>query len=321
MITGLNPHHLERAGLASLFASVHEADMPSVSRLRRSALYVPATNEKALAKLSSLDCDVAIIDLEDSVAPERKETARARMREFVSGQDRGRREIVVRINALSSRWGGEDLMAARDCRPDAILLPKVDTPRDVLDANDALDETDAPASLTLWAMVETPKAMLNLGALAELGRDPSARLECFVAGTNDLVKETGVLATPDRRYLMPWLMQMVLAARAGGLDVLDGVSNDFRDPEAFTRECGEARAMGFDGKTLIHPAQIGPANAVFSPSGAEIAEAEEISRAFARPENAGKGAISLDGLMVERLHLEQAGRVLAKADALKERSR
>lgn len=295
--------------------------MPSSFRLRRSVLYVPATNEKALAKLPSLDCDVAIIDLEDSVAPELKGEARERVRDFFNGSERGKKEMVIRINALSSEWGSEDLLAARACGPDAILLPKVDTPRDVLDANDALDQMDAAASLKLWAMVETPKAMLNLGAIAELGRDPSARLECFIAGTNDLVKETGVLATADRRYLMPWLMQMVLAARAGGLDVLDGVSNDFRDAEAFAHECGEARAMGFDGKTLIHPAQIGPANAVFSPSEAEIAEAEEIAEVFAKPENAGKGAISIKGRMVERLHLEQAGRVLARTAAMKERGR
>jgi citrate lyase subunit beta/citryl-CoA lyase len=290
--------------------------MPSSHRLRRSVLYVPATNEKALAKLPSLDCDAAIIDLEDSVAPERKDEARERLRNFFREAMRGSRELVIRINALSSEWGSEDLLAARACKPDAILLPKVDTPRDVLDVNDALDDTDAPASLKLWSMVETPRAMLNLGAIAELGRDPSARLECFVAGTNDLVKETGVA---DRRYLTPWLMQMVLAARAGGLDMIDGVSNDFRDMEAFARECGEARAMGFDGKTLIHPAQIGPANAVFSPSEAEMAEAEAIREAFAQPENSGRGAISLNGRMVERLHLEQAGGVLARAAAMKER--
>ena len=290
--------------------------MPSSHRLRRSVLYVPAANNKALAKLPSLDCDVAIIDLEDSVAPERKDEARERLRDFFRQTERGRRELVIRINALSGKWGGEDLLAARACKPDAILLPKVDTPRDVLDANDALDETDAPASLEIWAMVETPKAMLNLGAIAELGRDPSARLCCLVAGTNDLAKETGVA---DRRYLTPWLMQMVLAARAGGLDIIDGVSNDFRDAEAFARECGEARAMGFDGKTLIHPAQIGPANAVFSPSEAEMAEAEAIRDVFAKPENSGKGAISLNGRMVERLHLEQADRVLARAAAIKER--
>jgi citrate lyase subunit beta/citryl-CoA lyase len=243
------------------------------------------------------------------------------MRDFFRGGACGGKEIVIRINALSGEWGAEDLLAARACGPDAILLPKVDTPRDVLDVNDALDEMDASSSLKLWAMVETPRAMLNLGAIAELGRDPSARLECFVAGTNDLVKETSVLATADRRYLMPWLMQMVLAARAGGLDMLDGVSNDFRDAEAFTRECGEASAMGFDGKTLIHPAQIGPANAVFSPSEAEVAEAEAIAATFAKPENAGRGAISINGRMVERLHLEQAGRLLARAAAIKERGR
>lgn len=294
--------------------------MPSTHRPRRSVLYVPATNEKALAKLPTLGCDAAIIDLEDSVAPEKKEAARERMRAFLGDMTDGSREIVVRINALSSEWGGEDLLAARACKPSAILLPKVNTPRDVLDANDALDEADAPASLKLWAMIETPKAILNLGAIAELGRDASARLVCFVAGTNDLVKETGILATADRRYLTPWLMQIVLAARAGGVDVLDGVSNDFRDLDAFTRECGEARAMGFDGKTLIHPAQIEVANAVFSPSAAEMEEAEAITRAFAQPENSDKGAISLDGRMVERLHLEQAGRVLARAAAMKERS-
>ncbi len=292
--------------------------MPSSLRLRRSVLYVPAANDKALAKLPSLDCDAAIIDLEDSVAPEQKEAARERLRGFMRKADFGRREIVIRINALSSQWGAEDLLAARACKPDAILLPKVDTPRDILEANDALDEMDAPDTLHLWAMVETPKAMLNLGAIAELGRDPGARLQCLVAGTNDLVKETGILPTADRRYLTPWLMQMVLAARAGGLHLLDGVGNDFRDLEAFAHECAEARAMGFDGKTLIHPAQIGPANAAFSPSEAEIAEAREISKAFASPGNAAKGAISLDGRLVERLHLDQAERVLAKAAAIKD---
>src|SRR5690606_24217546 len=163
----------------------------------------------------------------------------------------------------------------------------------------------------LWVMVETPKAMLNIGALAEFGRDRAARLDCFVAGTNDLIKDTGVLATPDRRYVMPWLLQMVLAARAGGLDILDGVSNDFRDLDAFARECAEGAAMGFDGKTLIHPAQIEPAKRAFSPSAEAIAEAMAIRAGFALPENAGKGVISIEGRMVERLHLAQAERLLA----------
>ena len=283
------------------------------SRPRRSVLYMPATNEKALAKLPSLACDCVILDLEDAVAPEAKADARERLRAFLTQNRPERVEIVVRINALSTEWGAEDLIAMRACRPHAILLPKIDTPRDVKEADEALDDMDAGRNLALWTMIETPKAMLNIGALAELGRDNATRLACFVAGTNDLVKDTGVRATPDRRYLMPWLLQIVLAARAGGLDALDGVSNDFRDLDAFARECAEGRNMGFDGKTLIHPAQIDPANAAFSPTGEEVREAQAIAAAFALPENAGKGVIRLDGRMVERLHLAQAERLLAKA--------
>jgi len=283
------------------------------SRPRRSVLYMPATNEKALAKLPSLACDCVIFDLEDAVAPEAKADARERLRGFLTQNRPDRVEIVVRINALSTEWGTEDLIAMRACQPHAILLPKIDTPRDVKEADEALDDMDAGRNLALWTMIETPKAMLNIGALAELGRDNATRLACFVAGTNDLVKDTGVRATPDRRYLMPWLLQIVLAARAGGLDTLDGVSNDFRDLDAFARECAEGRNLGFDGKTLIHPAQIDPANTAFSPAEEEVREAQAIVAAFALPENAGKGVIRLDGRMVERLHLAQAERLLAKA--------
>jgi citrate lyase subunit beta/citryl-CoA lyase len=179
-----------------------------------------------------------------------------------------------------------------------------------------LDDNLAPDDVKLWVMIETPKAMLNIGAIAELGRDPASRLACFVAGTNDLVKDTGVLATPDRRYLVPWLMQMVLAARAGGLDMLDGVFNDFRDLDAFALECAEAAAMGFDGKTLIHPTQIDAANNAFAPSAEAVAQARAVKAAFSLPENAGKGVIALNGKMVERLHLAQAEKLLAKAAAI-----
>ncbi len=282
-------------------------------RLRRSALFVPASNDRAIAKLASLNCDCVIFDLEDAVAPEAKAEARENLRSFFGARREGGPECIIRINPLTSQWGTEDLLAARACRPDAILLPKVDTPRDILDVDDMLDESDARPEMRLWIMVETAKAMLNIGPLAEFGRDRAARLECFVAGTNDLVKETGILETPDRRYLMPWLMQMVLAARAGGLDVLDGVSNDFRDLESFSQECAEGAAMGFDGKTLIHPAQIDTANRAFSPSRSALAEAEGIIAAFALPENAGKGVIALAGRMVERLHLAQAERLVARA--------
>jgi citrate lyase subunit beta/citryl-CoA lyase len=281
---------------------------------RRSVLYVPAVNDKALAKIASLACDAVVIDLEDSVAPAEKLAARENLKGIFA--NRPARETVVRVNALSSEWGMDDLLAAAACEPDGILLPKVDTARDVLEAGDALDDALAPETVKLWAMIETPKAVLNIGAIAELGRDPASRLDCFVAGTNDLAKETGVLATPDRRYLVPWLMQMVLAARAGGLDLVDGVFNDFRDVDGFVRECAEAASMGFEGKTLIHPAQIEAANAAFSPSPAGLAEARAIRDAFALAENTDKGVIALNGKMVERLHLAQAEKLLAKAAAI-----
>lgn len=281
-------------------------------RPRRSALYVPAVNDRALAKTGRLTCDVIIIDLEDSVAPCEKVVARRKLAAIFAARPQ-RAEMVVRINALSSEWGAEDLAAAIACKPDAILLPKVDTARDVLGAGDFLDEADEDAAIALWAMIETPKGLLNSATIAELGRDPASRLACFVAGTNDLAKETGVALTPDRRYFLPWLMQMVLAARAGGLDLIDGVYNDFRDTEGFSRECAEAANMGFDGKTLIHPAQIEAANAVFAPSQGAVAEARAIAAAFALPENRDKGVIALNGRMVERLHLAQAEKLLAKA--------
>ncbi|CDX26055.1 (3S)-malyl-CoA thioesterase [Mesorhizobium sp. ORS 3324] len=282
-------------------------------RPRRSVLYMPASNERALAKIASLACDAVIIDLEDGVAPADKVSARDRLAGILGTRAERRCEMIVRVNPLASEWGVDDLLAVAKAGPDGILLPKVTTPRDILEAGDLLDDNSAPDSVTLWAMIETPKALLNSGAIAELGRDPASRLACFVAGTNDLVKATGILATPDRRYLMPWLLQLVLAARAGGLDVIDGVANDFRDLEAFARECAEAAAMGFDGKSLIHPAQIEAANRAFAPSPEALAGARAIRDAFARPENAGKGVIALDGRMVERLHLAEAEKLLAKA--------
>jgi citrate lyase subunit beta/citryl-CoA lyase len=289
--------------------------MSDIHRPRRSVLYVPASNEKALAKVSALACDAVIIDLEDAVASEEKVSARDALRAFFARHAPGGPETVIRINALSGEWGADDLRLAGELSPDAILLPKVDTPRDILEAGDVLDDAAVPDEVKLWAMMETPRALINGGAIAELGRDRAARLSCLVAGTNDLVKETGVAATPDRRHLLSWLMQLVLCARAGGLDVLDGVSNDFRDLEAFGKECAQGAAMGFDGKTLIHPAQVAPANAAFSPSAEAIADARAVVSAFALPENAGKGVISIGGRMVERLHLSQAGKLLARASA------
>lgn len=280
-------------------------------RPRRSVLYMPASNERALAKIGSLACDAVIIDLEDGVAPAGKVLARDRVADVLAARPERRCEMVVRINPLASEWGIDDLLAVAKAEPDGILLPKIGTPRDILEAGDLLDDNFALDTVKLWAMIETPKALLNIGAIAELGRDPASRLACFVAGTNDLVKATGI--STDRRYLMPWLLQLVLAARVGGLDVIDGVANDFRDLDGFARECVEAAAMGFDGKSLIHPNQIEPANRAFAPSPEALARARAIRDAFSRPENAGKSVIALDGRMVERLHLAEAEKLLAKA--------
>ena len=282
-------------------------------RRRRSVLYMPAGNARALAKADTLDADTVIFDLEDSVDPAAKDDAREALRTFFRDTRPKRPECVIRINALAGPWGTEDLLAARACMPDAILLPKVDDAGDIRAAAEALAETDAPQTLRLWAMAETPRFLLNAAGIAELGRDPNNRLDCFVTGTNDLVKETGISAGQGRQYLQPLLTQIVIAARAGGLDAIDGVYNDFRDEDGFAGECAHGAALGFDGKSLIHPAQIGIANAALSPSPEEIASARAIADAFARPENAGKGVISLDGRMVERLHLAMAEKLLARA--------
>ncbi len=273
----------------------------------RSVLYVPAANQKALAKIADLAADAIILDLEDAVAPDQKAAARDNLVRLF--ENRPNKRLIIRINAMSTEWGADDLAVAKSCKPNAILLPKVDSPRDILETDDALDEIDAPKRIRLWAMIETPKAMMNIGAIAALGRDRAARLACLVAGTNDLAKDIGIRMTPDRRYLMPALSQMVMAARAGNLTVLDGVSNNFRDLDAFSAECSEGRNMGFDGKTLIHPAQIEPANRAFAPSEEDVAEAEAIVAAFAA--DPAQGVIQINGRMIERLHLAQAEKLLA----------
>jgi len=286
------------------------------SRPRRSVLYVPGGNERAIAKARTLACDAVIFDLEDSVAPDAKVEARENLRKLLGEPLGGGRETIIRINALSTPWGAEDLRAAQDLAPDAILIPKVEDPEDIAQIDEALDQTDAPETLRLWAMIETPKGIMNAGQIARASRTPGGRLDCFVTGTNDIVKETGVAPLPGRPYLSTWLMEIVLAARAYGIDVLDGVYNDFRDSEGFAIECAQGRAMGFDGKTLIHPGQIEAANRAFGIDPDKLEEARHIVEAFARPENARAGVISLDGRMVERLHADMAEKLIAKADAL-----
>ncbi len=286
---------------------------PSPPRLRRSLLSVPAINERALQKAPTLDCDGVIFDLEDSVAPARKAEAREMLQRFFSETPLEGRERIIRINALDAPEAQDDLETVLALSPDAVLLPKVTGAGDVADLHAWLEAAGAPPSLRIWAMVETPRAVLEIGAIAAERARNAGRLDALVIGLNDLRKETGVLPQPGRGFLVPWLMQVVLAARAYGLDAIDSVFNDFRDETSFDAECGQGRAMGFDGKMLIHPAQIAAANTRFGPGEAEIAEAQSIVAAFAAPEAAGLGVIDIGGRMVERLHLEQAERLMHKA--------
>ncbi|MGV1838241.1 HpcH/HpaI aldolase/citrate lyase family protein [Rhizobium rhizogenes] len=289
--------------------------------LRRSVLSVPAINRRALEKIAGLDCDAVIFDLEDSVAPEMKAEARENLRRFFAGPPPVGKERIIRINTLSSGFGADDLELVLALEPDAVLLPKVDGPQDVTVVSDRLAEADAPESLRIWAMIETPRGILNAASIAEAGRTPGSRLDCFVVGLNDLRKETGVLPQPGRAYLVPWLMQVVLAVSAYGLDAIDSVFNDFKDIEALDAECGEGRAMGFAGKMLIHPNQIEAANRHFGPDETAIAEAEAIIAAFSDPAAASLNVVNLGGRMVERLHLVQAERLVHKARLIAKRHR
>ncbi|NTH43048.1 CoA ester lyase [Agrobacterium rhizogenes] len=289
--------------------------------LRRSVLSVPAINLRALEKIVSLDCDAIIFDLEDSVAPEKKAEARENLKVFFAGPPPVGKERIIRINTLSSGFGADDLELVLALEPDAVLLPKVDGPQDVIVVSDRLAEADAPESLRIWAMIETPRGILNAAAIAEAGRTPGSRLDCFVVGLNDLRKETGVLPQPGRTYLVPWLMQVILAISAYGLDAIDSVFNDFKDMQALDAECDEGRAMGFAGKMLIHPNQIEAANRHFGPDETAIAEAEAIIAAFSDPAAASLNVVNLGGRMVERLHLVQAERLVHKARLIAKRHR
>jgi citrate lyase subunit beta/citryl-CoA lyase len=285
-------------------------------RPRRSALYMPGSNARALEKAKSLPADALILDLEDAVAPEAKEAARAQVCAAVKAGGYGGREVVIRINGLETPWGAADLEAAFGAAPDAVLVPKVGSGADIARVTERLGKAGAPERLRLWAMIETPLAILNIGAIAAAAREPGARLGCFVMGTNDLVKETRADLSKNRRPALYWLSAAVTAARAYGLDALDGVYNNFKDAEGFQRECLHGRALGFDGKTLIHPDQIVVANEVFAPPEAEVALARGIIAAFDRPENKGRGAITVDGRMVELMHAEAARRTVAIAAAI-----
>lgn len=285
-------------------------------RPRRSVLYMPGANERALEKAKTLHADSLILDLEDSVAPEAKVAARQNVCAAVKAGGYGRRELVIRVNAIETPWGMDDMRAAMSVAPDAILVPKVSQPGDIVTVAKVLADMGAPAKTRLWAMMETPRSILNVREIAALGADPESRLACLVMGTNDLLKESRARALHNRIAVVPWLAMSLVAARAYGLDILDGVYNDYRDDGGFRAECEHGRTLGMDGKTLIHPSQVAPCNEIFSPTEEEVTWSRTIIAAFAEPENAHAGVITVEGKMVERLHLVQARRMVAIAEAI-----
>ena len=283
---------------------------------RRTALYLPATNAKALAKARTLPVDVVILDLEDAVAPERKEEARAAALAAVKEGGFGERELIIRANGLDTPWAEDDLAAAVRSGADGVLVPKIGRPADIARCEDLL--RGAPADLSLWAMIETCTAILTLPVIAAAAE--GTRFAAMVLGTNDLAKEMRAALTPDRFAFLPILTSAVVAARAHGLVVLDGVCNDFQDIDRFEAECRQGLVLGFDGKTIIHPRQVDPCNSVFSPTAEEVQWAERIVAAFDMPEHAGKGVVQIDGRMVELLHLDEARRVRKTAAAIARRN-
>jgi citrate lyase subunit beta / citryl-CoA lyase len=288
-------------------------------RPRRSVLYMPGSNARAMEKARELAADAVIFDLEDAVAPDAKATARALIVEALKKGGFGHREVLVRINGLDTAWWRDDLAVAA-AGPDAVLVPKISTPEQLRDVAKHLVGVRADAKVRLWAMMETPLAMLNAREIAAAALEPGSRLAGFVMGTNDLAKDTRARILPGRAPMLPWLTTCVAAARAYGLDILDGVYNELGNAEGFAAECAQARDLGFDGKTLIHPSQIEPCNAAYAPAEAEVAQARKIVAAFAEPENAGKGVITVDGRMVELLHAEIARRTVALSEAIAARA-
>lgn len=286
--------------------------MTQTFRPRRSALYLPATNAKAMAKARTLPADVIIIDLEDSIAPEAKEEARAAALAAVKEGGFGTREVAIRANGLDTPWGMADLAAIATSGAQAVLVPKISGPDDIARCQAVL--ADGPPAMQLWAMIETCACVPVLFDIAAMAH--STRLSLFVLGVNDLAKEMRARQTPERTPFLPVLTMAVAAARANGVTVLDGVCNEFRDLAVFRAEAEQGLLFGFDGKSLIHPDQIGPCNDVFSPAEAELATARAVIAAFALPENAGKGVIRVEGKMTELLHLEQAQQLVAMAEAI-----
>ena len=285
-------------------------------RPRRSVLYMPGSNVRALEKAKSLAVDGVILDLEDAVAPDAKEVARKQVVDAVRAGGFGRREVFIRVNGVDTPWHADDLAAAAHAAPDAILVPKVSNPDTLELIGRRLLDMGTDHKTRVWAMIETPLALFNILAIAAEAKDSESRLAGFVMGTNDLAKDTRARLVPGRAPMLSWLSTCVAAARIYGIDILDGVYNDIGNADGFAQECRQGVEFGFNGKTLIHPSQIEPCNAAFSPSADEVAQARKMIAAFDLPENKGKGVVSIDGRMVELLHADMARRTVAVAEAI-----
>ena len=283
---------------------------------RRSLLFMPGSNARALEKARILPADCIILDIEDSVAPDAKGLARDQIAKAIASGGFGKREIWVRTNAPDTPFWADDVKMAAKARPDAILVPKVSSVDDLRAIGASLSEAKADPSIRFWAMIETARAVLHAEELAAASRDVAPRLAGFVFGPNDISRETRIRMQPGRTIMLPMIIHCILATRAYGLEILDGPYSDFSNIDGFNQECTQARDLGFDGKTLIHPGQIEACNVIFTPPPEEVERARKIIAAFELPENAARGAISLDGQMVERLHADMARRTIALADSI-----
>jgi citrate lyase subunit beta/citryl-CoA lyase len=287
-----------------------------MTRPRRSLLFMPGSNARALEKARNLPADGLILDIEDSVAPDAKAKAREQIAEAIAAKGFGKREVWIRTNSLDTAWWADDAAMAGQAKPDGILVPKVSSVADLDEIGDRLQAIGADPSIKVWAMIETARAVLDADKLAAASRDPKTRLAGFVFGPNDISRETRIKMQPGRAAMIPMITHCILATRAHGLEILDGPYSDISNVDGFALECAQARDLGFDGKTLIHPSHIVACNAIFTPPAEEVAEARKIIAAFEQPENASRGAIQLDGRMVERLHAEMARRTIEIADAI-----
>ena len=283
----------------------------STYRPRRSVLYMPAANERALEKAKDIQADALIFDLEDAVAPDSKEVAREQACAAAASSEYGNRELTIRCNGLDTPWGKDDVLAAAAAGPAAVVIPKVDGSSYLDEISELLNQGGAPSSTQIWAMVETPIGILHVEEIAR-----HERMSVMVLGTNDMAKELRASITADRRALLPYLAMCLLSARAAGVAILDGVYNDIKDQSGFKDVCVQGAEMGFDGKTLIHPNQVAPTNEIFSPSLDELDFYRRIIEEFEAAEKDGRGVLTVDGKMIENLHVDEARRALAVADAI-----